>query len=221
MSPPFVAPALQRTLAAVYRFYDAFFFPIADSTPPVSSALEVSIPLLQWSAQRIETDATYRFSAFTLKRPAPTGVNLQVQVRDADGHYVSFAPILLTLPMPLSVPPKRSDFLIPTPLWPTMTVRPPDGETAVRGVITSPTAQPVAGLTIEMWTGGPPTPPPGTPLTRSNTRGEFLFRFPRLKGIPGTPLPVQIRLNGGALAVTPAALPVVFGRTQIVPFARP
>lgn len=220
MTPSFVAPALQRTLAAVYRFYDAFFFPIADSTPPVSSSLEVSIPSLEWTALRVETDATYRFSAFTLKRPAPTGINLPVEVLAPAGDYVSFAPILLTLPVAVSVPPKRSDFLIPTRLWPTMTVRPPDGETAVRGVITSPSAQPVAGLTIEMWTGGSPTPPPGTPFTRSNAGGEFLFRFPLLKGTPGTPLPVQIRLNAGGIAVTPAALPVVFGRTQIVPFAR-
>jgi hypothetical protein len=71
-----------------------------------------------------------------------------------------------------------------------------------------------------MWTGGSQTPPPGTPFTRSNAHGEFLFRFPWLKGTPGTALSVQIRLNAGGMAVTPAALPVVFGRTQIVQFAR-
>jgi hypothetical protein len=220
MIPSFVEPALQRTLSAVYRFYDAFLFPIADTTPPVSSPLDVSIPSLEWIALRVDTDATYRFSALTLKRPAPTGINLPVQVLAPGGDYVSFVPILLTLPVPVSIPPKHTDFLIPTPLWPTTIVRPPDGETAVRGVITSPTAQPVAGLTIEMWTGASPTPPPGTPFTRSNAGGEFLFRFPLLKGTPGTPLSVRIRLNGGGIPVLPATLPVVFGRTQIVPFTR-
>jgi hypothetical protein len=101
-----------------------------------------------------------------------------------------------------------------------MVVRPPDGETAVRGSITSPTAQPVAGLTVEMWTGGSPTPPPGTPFTRSNAGGDFLYRFPLLKGTPGAPLSVHIRLNGGGIPVVPAALPVIFGRTQIVQFSR-
>jgi hypothetical protein len=220
MSPPFVEPALQRTLSAVYRFYDAFLFPVAATTPPVSSALEVSIPSLQWTALRVHTDATYRFSALTLKRPAPNAVNLPVQVLAPGGDYVSFVPILLTLPVAVSIPPTQADFLIPTPLWPTMVVRPPDGETAVRGAITSPTSQPVAGLTIEMWTGGSPVPPPSTPFTRSNAAGEFLFRFPLLKGTPGTPLAVRIRLNAGAIPVLPAALSVVFGTTQIVHFAR-
>jgi hypothetical protein len=71
-----------------------------------------------------------------------------------------------------------------------------------------------------MWTGASPVPPPGTPFTRSNAGGEFLFRFPLLKGTPGTLLPLQIRLNAGGIPVLPAALPVDFGRTQIVQFTR-
>jgi hypothetical protein len=133
---------------------------------------------------------------------------------------VSWEPILLTLPLPLSVPPQRADFLIPRPLWPTTAVRPPDQETAIRGRISSNTAQPVADLKVEIWPGAAPIPPPGTPYTRTSANGEFLYRFPLLKGASGSTIPVRIRLEGGAVTVTPAALSIVLGRTQILPFQR-
>jgi hypothetical protein len=220
MTATFARPRLRRTLSAVYRFYDAFYFPLDDTSPPIASPLEVTIRALHWSALRIARDATYRFSASTLTEPSPAGVNLEVQVRAVDGDYISHDPILLTLPLPLSVPVQRADFLILQPLWPTTAMRPPDVETAVRGQIRSASAQPVAGLTVEMWQG-PPAPPPGTPFTRSNATGEFVFRFPRLKGTSGALVPFRIRLNGGAVPVSPGTPSLVLGTTQIVQFDRP
>jgi hypothetical protein len=163
MGLPFVAPQLQRTLSAVYRFYDAFLFPIDDATPPVTSPLQVSIPALEWSALRTESDSTYRFSALTLTRPAPSGGPMDVQVTAVNGDYTSLQPISLTLPLPVSSPPKRADFLLLTPLWPTPAFRPPGGETAVRGSIQSLTAKPVAGLKVEMWPGSAVSVSPARP----------------------------------------------------------
>ena len=220
MSATFVTLRLQRTLSAVYQFYDAFFFPIDDDTPPVTSPLDVSIPDLRWNALFAENDATYRFSASTLTHPAPAGVNLTVQVTAPGGDYLSLEPILLTLPLPVSVPPQRADFLISRPLWPTVGLRPPSNETVVRGQIQSPTAQPVDGLKIEMWPASAATPPPGTPYTRSNAHGDFLYRFPLLKGAPGSLAPFRIRLNNGAVAVLPASLPISLGGAQILQFQR-
>lgn len=220
MNAPYVAPLLQRTLSAVYRFYDAFFYPIDDRTPPVTSPLDVSIPSFSWSALRAADDFTYRFSALTLTQPAPSGPNLAVQVVAPGGDYVSFEPIVLALPLPLSTPPKRADFLISKPLWPTTAVRPPDGETAVRGYLRSNTAQPVADLKVQMWLGAVLVPPPGTPFSRSNANGDFLFRFPLLKGVPGQTVSISIRLSDGAIAVSPASLSIVLGQTQIIEFQR-
>jgi len=220
MSALFVSTLLERTLGAVYRFYDVFFFPIDDTTPPITSPLKVSIPELSWSAYCATGDFTYRFSALTLTQAAPSGVNLDVEVNAPDGDYVTFQPIQLSLPRAISVPPKRSDFLIPTPLWPTVALRPPFGETAVRGQLQSPTAQPVSGFKVEMWAGGAATPPPGTPFTISDSKGEFLFRFPLLKGPAGSPGFFGIRLNNGAIAVSPASLTMTLGATQVILFQR-
>jgi hypothetical protein len=215
-------PLWQRSLSAVYCFYDAFYYPVGaaippDPTPPITSPLTVSIPVLSWQAFAAD-DFTYRFSALTLTLPAPTGTNLGVEVTALDGDYVSFNPIQVTLPLPLSSPPTRADFLLPTPLWPTVAVRPPAGETAVRGFITSPTSQSVANLKVEMWLGGGPAP--GSPFTFSNANGDFLFRFPLTKGTPGQTVSANIQLAGGAIPVTPAALSMTLGVTQILPFQR-
>jgi hypothetical protein len=220
MSATFVAPRVQHGLAAVYRFYDAFLFPPDERTPALAAALDVSIPTLGWSALRIANDLTYRFSASTVARPMPTGVNLAVTVTAANGNYVSLEPILLTLPLPVSSPPLRSDFLISLPLWPTTAFRPPEGETVVRGSIKSATAQPVSDLKVEMWLGGAATPPPGTQFTRSNGDGDFLFRLPQLRGVPGTTTTVGIQLNDGAVSVTPVAPTVVLGQSQVIAFQR-
>jgi hypothetical protein len=218
VNAPFATVLLQRSLAAVYWFHDVFY-PLDAFTPPIAVPLDVAIPTVKWSALRVESDSTYRFSALTLTQPAPTGA-LTVQVSAPGGEYVSFDPIVLTLPLLVPTPPQRSSFLIVKPLWPTTALRPPAGETAVRGHIISPTAQPVADLEVEMWLGNAPVPPPGTPLTRSNASGDFLFRFPLLKGAPGAPLTVSIRLSGGAIPVSPASLSIALGQTQIITFQR-
>ena len=120
----------------------------------------------------------------------------------------------------MSAPPTRADFLLSQPLWPTVAFRPPPGETVVRGRLASASAQPVDKIKVEMWTGGVAVPPPGTPYTVTNANGDFLFRFPLLKGSPDQVLTVGIRLNGGAIAVAPATLPLVLGQTQIIQFKR-
>jgi hypothetical protein len=212
---------LQRSLLAVFRFYDAFFYPPDDLTPPITSPLKVSIPQLRWGSLRSE-DFTYRFSALTLTQVAPKGANLKVQVVATQGDYVSHEDILLTLPLPIPTPPKRTDFLLPTRLWPTVALRPPDGETAVRGRIVGGPTLPVDDIKVEMWTGTAPTPPAGTPFTRTNGAGDFLFRFPLLKGATGTAVPIRIRLKDGTIGVSPGSLSqsMTLGRTQILQFQR-
>jgi hypothetical protein len=214
------SPLLQRTLAAVYVFYDAFF-PLDDHTRPLTSPLKVSIPELHWDAFFGAGDSTYRFSALTLTQPPPSGLR-KVQVTAVNGDYSSLVDIAVTLPLPIppNTPPTRADYLIPTPLWPTVALRPPDGETAVRGSIFTSTAQSVAGLKVEMWLGPAVTPPVGTPFTLTNANGDFLFRFPLLKKplAPATTIDMRLRLHGGALTVSPSSLPVLYGQTQILSF---
>ena len=220
MASTYVPVLDRRTLCAVYRFFDAFLTPVDARTPPIASPLVVSIPALAWTALRVPADATYRFSASTLTQPAPTGVNLAVSVVSLTGEYVTHSPILLTLPLAASVPPVAADFLRDLSLLPTPSLRPPAGETAVRGRVVSPTAQPVAGLQVEMWTSGSPTPPPGTPSTWTDGSGEFLYRFPMLKATAGQLLPVRIRLQSGLLPVIPASLSLTTGQAQIILFQR-
>ena len=215
-----VAMLGRRTLCAVYRFYDAFMLPLDDRTPPLSTPLQVDIPSLGWTALRVEDDQTYRFSASTLRQPAPTGVNLAVRVHAPRGDYASFDPILLSLPLPLSAPPLRSDVLIPLPLWPTPALRPPPNETSVRGQVRSATAQPVGGLRVEMWAGAAAVPPPGTPFTQTDASGGFLVRFPLLKSPSGQALPMRIRLNNGLVPVSPASLSLQTGQPQTLLFLR-
>jgi hypothetical protein len=181
--------------------------------------LDVSIPTLRWSALPEESDRTYRFSALTLTQPAPIGVNLAIEVTAPGGQYVSHEPILVTLPRPLSAPVQRADFLVNQLLWPTTALRPPPGETAINGSIRSATAQPVDNLTVEIWSGPPSLR--RERRSRARRRGNFLNRFPLRKGPAGSLANVRIRLNGGAVAVAPATLPIVLGRTQAIPFDRP
>ena len=221
---------LQRSLAAVYRFHDVFFEPADGRTPLIERPLNVTIPALRWSAFRSPTDLTYRFSWLILTQPIPSNrpsppqpASFAVEVTDPSGDYVNFedpANMALSLPLPVSAPPRASDFLITKPLWPTAAFRPPSGETAVRGTLSSPTAQSVADLKVEIWLGAAPAPPAGTPFTRTNANGDFLYRLPLLKGSPGNTLMANIRLNGGAVAVTPASLPILIGHTRNILFLR-
>ncbi len=215
-----VAVLHQRTLCAVYRFHDAFMTPVDSRTPPIASPLTVSIAPLAWTALRVAADGTYRFSAATLTQPAPAGPNLPVSVVSETGDYASLEPILLTLPLALSAPPVAADFRRDLPLWPTPSLRPPAGETAVRGRVVSPTAQPVVGLKVEIWLGAAAVPPPGTPYTVTNDAGDFLFRLPLLKAAAGQLQPIRIRLQAGLLPVNPASLSLTTGQTQIISFQR-
>jgi hypothetical protein len=158
----------------------------------------------------------------TLTQPAPTGTNFVVEVTAPAGDYVSFEPILLKkLPVTISSPPARADFMNAVPLWPTTAVRLAIGETAVRGVLASLTAQPVADLKVEMWLDPAVAPPGVSPFyTRTNANGDFLYCFPLLKGAAGSSVPVKIRLNDGTVTVVPSSLSIVLGRTQILHFQR-
>jgi hypothetical protein len=220
MASTHVAAVNRRMLCTVYRFFDAFMTPVNALTPPVAHALRVSIPSLAWTALRVAEDGTYRFSASTLTMPAPAGPALPVTVLDESGAYVNHVPLVLTLPRPVSSPPVAADFLIDLPLWPTPAWRPPPGETAIRGHVTSPTAQAVDHLQVEMWTGPSLVPPAGTPFTFTDVHGGFLFRFPFLKAAPAQPLPLRIRLQAGLLPVVPATLSATTGQTQVIPFQR-
>jgi hypothetical protein len=70
-----------------------------------------------------------------------------------------------------------------------------------------------------MWPSPGPTPP-GTPYTLSNANGDFLFRLPLLKGRTGSTASFEIRLNSGAVAVSPPSVAIVLGVTQIISFQR-
>ena len=216
MVVPLVNPRLRRSLSAVYRFYDAFLYPLDDRTAPVTAPLDVSIPSLRWSAWWSEEDSTYRFSALTLRQPAPAGVGLEVRVVARNGDYAAFDPLTLTLPRAVSTPPARADFLVPTPLWPTVAMRPPAGETVVRGTLRDNAARPAADRKVEMWTGTAAVPPAGTPFTRTNADGDFLFRFPRLAA-SGPTVALRARVNGGADALASDSWTVPFGQTRIIP----
>jgi hypothetical protein len=216
MSAPMVTPLLQRSLSVVYRFYDAFLYPtLSDKTTAIDSQLEVSIPKFAWNALRSQDDLTYRFSWMTLTEAPPAGANLDVQVVATAGDYLNLDPFQVTLPLAISNPPKASDFLQDKPLWPAESMRTPAGETAVRGRISNASNVPAAGVKVEMWTGGAPLPPPGTPFTQSAANGCFLYRFPLLAGARGSTVTVNVRLNNGVLLVTPSSLPVVIGQLQI------
>jgi hypothetical protein len=230
--PPLrVPPRLQRSLAVVYRFYDVFFDGSDAQTPLIRLPLEVAIPSLRWRALHVMSDHTYRFSWATLTQPLPSNTpspplpaSFSVTVNDPSGQYAVYddpASLAITLPLPLSTPPKAADFAITKPLWPTPSFRPPAGETVVRGSVRSPTAQSVADLKVEIWLGPSPTPPAGTPFTRTTATGDFLYRLPLLKGSPGDTLTARLQLNGGALAVTPTTLPIVIGQSRILSFLRP
>jgi hypothetical protein len=216
MSAPMVTPLLQRSLSVVYRFYDAFVYPtLSDKTPAIDSQLEVSILKFGWNALRSDDDLTYRFSWMTLTQAPPAGANLDVQVVATAGDYINLDPFQVTLPLAVSSPPKASDFLQEKPLWPAESMRPPVGETAVRGRISNAANVPAGGVKVEMWTGGSPLPPSGTPFTQSAGNGCFIYRFPLLAGARGSIVTVNVRLNNGVLLVTPSSLPVIIGQLQI------
>lgn len=194
---PTDTPRCVHRLAVVLQFIDAFTGAI------VSAPLSVSIPTpgavlrppTPWLARRDSGDSTYRFIA--TNADVPTGT-FDVAVEAAGGEYVNLEPVTVTLPMvpPGPVPPhpaapRRADeYLVQKVLWPTTRLRPPPGETAIRGTIASTGGASVAGLRVIVFTAGDPVP--ASPYTRTDEQGQFLFRLPAL----------QSRLVGGAVVST-------------------
>ncbi len=209
-------------LAVVYRFRDTFYQPPLPNTPPVRSALSVTITLTDGSkltAIRSEVDATYRFRVPAGQVPSGT---FDVTVDSLDGVYVNHEPFTVDLPVTLAdaTAPKGSDFLKVKQLWPTRLFRVPIGETAVIGRIESATL-PVNDLKVELYQGG--SPPVGTPYARTDANGEFVYRLLGLPGsVPGTPPTetLNIQVEGGAVTVTPTSFTVTLGKTQFIPFTR-
>ena len=176
-----LSPVSQR-LAAAVSFFDAFR-ETPGEPPFVREPLRVSIPSHDWAAIGIDNDGIYRFAY-------PRGVELgglfDVEVVSESGTYVDFEPLQLALPLPVSSPPLRTDFWVFHKLWPTRSFTLPPGETAVVGRITSPTAQQVARLKVQLH--------PGSPARRSRRAVHLHGRatasscsdFPSLPGpVPG------------------------------------
>jgi hypothetical protein len=220
--PRLDAPRVLHRLAVVLRFVDAF------TDAPVRVPLAVSIPARAWPARYAETDATYRFLVTDADLPAGT---FAVAVTAPGGEYVSWEPIAVQLPPPglAHAPPLRAgDFLVTRPLWPTPRLRLPPAETAVVGRVVSASAAPVAGLRVALFK--PPGAPPAAPYTRTDARGEFLFRLPHLRGsasggvvVSKAAVAAEVRdASNNPLAVTPAGpQDVPLGKASVLTFGVP
>lgn len=213
-------PRVVHRLAAALQFVDAF------TREPIRVPLVVSIPSPPWTARRMPQDATYRF--LTTNAEVPAGL-FGVEVVAPGGEYVAHEPITVRLPRPLvdHPPPARAeDYRIEAPLWPTLLVRPPAGETAIRGRITRPPGADAGGLRVVLYAAGQLVP--SSPYARTDARGEFLFRLPLLKtslagGVVASTrsLDVQVRdASDSVLAVDPVGPHAVpLGRTSVLELA--
>ena len=210
------SPALTRDLAAAVQFFDPF------TSLPIRVPFAVSLPALQWTALRWDTDATYRFSLANVlilggAPNLPTGA-FTLSVTRAGAPYAALEPRQITLPVTAPHPPPvlYEDYLVALALWPTVAFRPPPGETAVTARLVSTSNQNVAGLKARMFAASTP-PPPANVYTRSDATGQFLIRLPALQrknvANPTALLDVQVfNAANTALAVTPATLTVPIGQ---------
>jgi hypothetical protein len=214
-------PGLVHCLAVALRFLDTF------TDKPVRVPLNVSIPARRWLALRWEPDATYRFLVSNASLPAGP---FDVAVVDPTDQYVNWEPFQVQVPRPgLPHPPplRASDYLVERKLWPTRNFRSPPGETVVAGRVVSGGVNPVSGLKVILFKA--PGSVPTAPYTRTDEGGQFLFRFPLLKGevtggtaVTQVPVGVEVRDGGGVvLAVTPATITVPLGRVSVLPFTIP
>ena len=223
MTRTLFSPLWQRTLGVVYRFCDISYFPLVDATPPVRAPLLVTIPSLRWRALAGD-DVTYRFSLPTLTESFAGQVPstpLDVEVESLDGTYHNFEPFQVTLPVPLSSPPRRSDFLFTKPLWPTRKLRLITGETAIAGsIVSSSGSQPIEGLKVVIY--GPGGPIAGGPYMYTDASGDFLFRLPFLQSSTSAPVTVTIAVSdsGGPITVTPPSLTISLGEVATAQFIR-
>jgi hypothetical protein len=216
-------PVLTHYLGVVVRFVDPF------TNRPVPVQFSVSIPALRWSALWWGSDSTYRFSKSNVpviggvpQLPAGTfDLKVVLPGRENDppdpptalprGPYAAFEPRQVTLPPAAPHPPPVlvSDYLVELTLWPTVAFTVPAGETAVVGQIVSSSAQSVVGLKVLVFQGA--TPPAGTPYTRTDAAGQFLYRLPDLKrkvGALTASLGIQVfSVANAQLAVTPSTFP--------------
>jgi hypothetical protein len=220
--PRLDVPRALHRLAVALRFVDAF------TDTPVRVPLAVSIPAQAWPARYGGSDATYRFLVTNADLPAGT---FAVTVTAPGGEYVNWEPVSVQLPppgLPHAPPLRASDFLVTRPLWPTPRLRLPPAETAVLGRVVSASAAPVAGLRVALFT--PPGPPPAAPYTRTDARGEFLFRFPQLRGsasggavVSQAAVAAEVRdASDNPLAVTPAGpQDVPLGKASVLTFGVP
>jgi hypothetical protein len=211
-----VAPRVEHRLLAALRFRDAFHDPLIATTPPIRTALEVSLPALGLVALYADSDATYRFPIPPRLAVAPG--NYAVDVVSTDGLYVNHGAIEIALPRTVSTPARASDFLETFALWPTRRFPLPADETAVIGRIQG--AGTIAGLKVRLYCGAGPVP--AQPFTYTDDRGEFVFRMLR-PGCPTTGDPdVHVVVNEGAtaVAISPATIQVGLGRRQYVQLTR-
>lgn len=208
-------PMQQRALAFAIGFRDRFL-PNPDD-PPIRLPLEVEA-----LGQRAVAgaDGTYRISVTGTPPVIPAGT-FPISVRAPGGQYVAFDPIEVTLPLPASVPPRRMDYLLLQPLWPTRRRALPHGETALVGTITTQ-GLPLPGLTVLLHQGQGPLP--GTPDARTDATGSFVYRLPFARGATSaSPLSFNLTVLDGstALAVMPHAVSLAPGRTNTLLFAIP
>ncbi len=233
--PPTDRPRVVHRLAVVLRFVDAF------ASTSVRVPLRVWIPAQNWpgrpandwEARRSVKDDTYRFLVTNAAIPAG---DFNIQVEAPGGEYVSLEAISVSLPMippgppPPPPPPPRSalEYLVERTLWPTVRLRPPTGETAVIGRVTSTGGSSVEGLRVVLYHAGDPVP--ASPYTRTDASGQFLFRLPRQKSqivmgvvVSTVNLAIEIRdVSNTVLAVSPAGpYTVNLGQVTVLPFVVP
>jgi len=210
------APTWTRSLAAVVQFVDPF------TGLPIRVPFSVSLPALRWTAQRWDTDATYRFSLPNMPlvggAPQLPVCTFALSITPAGGPYAALEPRQITLPPAAPHPPPvlAADYLVALALWPTVAFRVPAGETAVTARLVSATNQNVGGLKARLFDAASPPPPPNV-YTRSDAAGQFLIRLPALRrgnaANPTALLDVQVFDAANApIAVTPATLTVPIGQ---------
>lgn len=205
---------LQRRLLFAIAFRDVFVPAAAEVY--LRLPLSVTVPSRGWTGWP-GSDGSWRFSETGVAKSTGT---VSVSVSAPGGEYVFYDPIEVTLPVPVSGPPRRSDFLVVRPLWPTRKLGIPVGESAVVGVI-SKAGKPQAGLRVLLYPDSAPTA--ATVEARTDALGEFVYRFPLARNAaPGGTLTLNIRAFAGAaqVPVAPSAFTFVRGTLHTQHFLR-
>lgn len=219
----FHAPVFHHRLGVALQFVDAFTGQV------VRSPLRVRFPALGLDAIRA-VDDTYRLIVADPPLPPPPPALFDVDVQGED-YVLLDGPLKVELPRTASAPPPpvlRGDYLVRAQLWPTTRVRAPAGETVVLGqVARAAPAAPIADLKVVIHLAS--ENPTLVPFTRTDARGQFLYRLSRLKGTLGAGTPpatanVSVKMfdpTGPPLAPSPAVLTLDLGRASTVQFTVP